>query len=104
MRGAGDHRDLLALELFGPQFGARQALARHEARRQPVIRIAEIQQLARLRRHRDRGDHRLAAILVERRHQRIEAAHLDGAGDLQLLADQPREIDIEAGRMPSGPA
>ena len=57
---------------------------------------------ARLRRDGDRGDHGVAAVVVERVQQRVEAAHLDGAGDLHLLADQPREIDIEAGRIAVG--
>ena len=36
-------------------------------------------------------------LLFKRADQRIEAPHLHGAGDLDLLADQPRQIDIEAG-------
>ena len=77
----------------------RRVAPRHEARRGAVIGIGEIGAAARVRRDRDRGHHRVAAVFVERRHQRVEPAHLHRAGDLQLLADHPREIDVEAGRI-----
>ena len=102
MRGAGDHRDLPAFQRLRPHVVMLASLARHEARRRAVIGIAEIDALAHLRRLGDRGDHRVALVLVERVDQRIEAAHLDGAGDLDLLADQPRQIDVEAGRRAVG--
>ena len=50
-----------------------------------------------------RGDHGVAVIVVQRRDQRIEAPHLHRAGDFDLLADQARQIDIEAGRRAVGP-
>ena len=72
--------------------------ARHEPRRRAVIGIAEIETRAHVRRRRNRGDDGVAIVGVERADQRVEAAHLHRAGDLELLADHPRQIDIEAGR------
>ena len=72
---------------------------RDEARRRTVVRIAEVDPLARLRRHRKRRDHRIGAIFGQRLQQGIEAAQLDRALELQLLADQPRELDVEARRI-----
>ena len=73
--------------------------AGHEARRRAVIRIGEID----LGRMSDvtaiEAIAASALIGVERGHQRFETAHLDGAGDLELLADQPRQIDVEALRI-----
>ena len=103
MRGAGDHRDLLAFELLGPHVvRSRRRGAPRSAAGRAVIRIAEIGELAGLRRDGDRGHHGVAAVVGERRQQRIEPPHLDGAGDFQLLADHPREIDVEAGRIAVG--
>jgi hypothetical protein len=45
-----------------------------------VIGIAEIGAAARFRGGGDRGDHGVAAIVVERIEQRVERARLDGAG------------------------
>ena len=49
--------------------------------------------------HGDRGDRRIGLVRVERAHHGLEAAHLNGAGELELLADQPRQIDVEALRV-----
>ena len=99
MRGAGDHRDLHALEPFRQHVAERAVGARHEARRRAVVGIAEIGAPPRLRGGSDRGDHRVAAILVECIEQRVERPRLDGAADLDLVADAAGEIDIEAGRV-----
>src|SRR4029077_6927450 len=42
MRSAGDHAALPAFEKFGAAFPHHGVTARHEARRRPVIRIAEV--------------------------------------------------------------
>ena len=57
---------------------------------------------AQLRRHRQRGDDGVAAVAGDRIEQRLEPPHLDGAGDLDLVAQQPRQIDIEAGGIAVG--
>ena len=41
-------------------------------------------------------------LVVMRVDQGLEAAHLDGAGDLDLVAQRARQIDIEAGRIAVG--
>jgi len=74
-------------------------VVRHEARHRPVIGIAEVGALARVGRDRDGGDRGVAPVVVERVEQRIEAPHLHRAGDVQLLADRPREVDVEARRI-----
>ncbi len=102
MRGPGDHRDLLALERLGRDVDQHRVAPRHEARGRPVVGIREIDAPARLRRYGERGDHRLGAVLAQRLQQRVEAAHLDRAGDLELLADEPRKLDVEAGRTAVG--
>ena len=103
MRGAGGHRDLLALEQFRPHVVQSEVAAGHEARRRAIIRVAEISKFAGLRRDGNRGHHRIAAVVGERRQQRVEPPHLHCAGDFQLLADHPRQIDVEAGRIAVGP-
>jgi hypothetical protein len=102
MRAAADHRDFFSFQLLRANVGRRHRALGDEPRRHAIIGIGEVHHLARIGGHRDRGDHRLPAILVQRRHQRIEAAHLNRAGDFELLADQSRQIDVEAGRMPVG--
>src|SRR5262249_56054399 len=47
----------------------------------------------------DRCDNRVAAILIKRIHQQVEAARLNRARDLDLIAELPRQIDIEPGRI-----
>ena len=102
VRGACDHADLLALEIFRAHLGYHGVAPRHESRRRPIIRIGEVHPLAQFRRHRQRGDDGVAAVAGERVHQRLEAPHLDRAGDLDLLAQGARQIDIEAGRIAVG--
>ncbi len=75
---------------------------RHEPRRRPVIRIGEIDAGAQLRRHRQRGDDGVAAVAGDRIEQRLEPPHLHRAGNLDLLAEQPGQIDIEAGGIAVG--
>ena len=99
MRGAGNDRDLLAFEPLRQHVGDRRIEPRHETRRRAVIGIGEIGAAAGVRGRRDRGDHGVAAIVVERIKQRIERPRLDGAADLDLLANEPCEIDIETGRI-----
>ena len=99
MRGAGDDGDLLAFEPLRQRILDRRIAPGHETRRRAVIRIGEIDLGAHFRRRRDRGDCRIALVAVERRNERLEAAHLDGAGDLELLAHHARQIDVEALRV-----
>ncbi len=99
MRRAGDDRDLLAGDQFRQHVADRTVGARHKTRRRAVIGIAEIGARARLRRGGDRGDHRVAAIVGERIEQRVERPRLDGARDLDLVADQARQIDVESDRI-----
>jgi hypothetical protein len=54
------------------------------------------------RRHRHGGDDGVAAIAGDRIDQRLEPAHLHGAGNLDLVAQRARQIDIEAGRIAVG--
>ena len=102
MRGAGDDADLLAFEIFGAHLPHHGVAPRHEAGRRAIIGIGEIDLGAHLRRHRQRSDDGIAAVGGERIDQRLEAAHLDGAGDLDLVAQRARQIDIEAGRIAVG--
>ena len=102
VRGAGDHGDLLSLQQLGAQIGGGRVAPDHKTRRHAIIGIGEIEDLSRLRRHRDRGDQRVAAIFRQSRHECIEAAHLDGAGDFQFIADRAREVDVKAGRIAVG--
>ena len=102
MRGAGDGADLLALEIFRANLPHDGIASRHEPRRRPVIRIAEIDAGAQLRRHRQRGDDGVAPVAGDGIEQRLETPHLDRAGDLDLVADHPRQIDIEACRVAVG--
>ena len=102
MRGARDDADLLAFEIFGPDLRHHRVLARGEARRHAVIGIGEVDARAQLRAHRHRGDDGVAPVRGERIDQRLEAAHLHGAGDLDLLAQRAGEIDVEAGRIAVG--
>ncbi|MGY3295100.1 hypothetical protein ACVWWP_008167 [Bradyrhizobium sp. LM3.6] len=102
MRGAGDDADLLALEIFGPDLRHHRVLARGEARRHAVIGIGEVDAGAELRAHRHRGNDGIAPVGSERVHQRLEAAHLHRAGDLDLLTQRAGEIDVEAGRIAVG--
>ena len=88
MRRAGDHRDLLALQPLRQHVADRAVEPRHETRRRAVVGIGEIGALASFGGGRDRGDHGVAAIVVERVEQTAEAPRLDGAVDLDLVADQ----------------
>ena len=99
VRGAGHHRHLLAFELLRQRIVDRGIAARHEAAGGAVVGIGEVDLGAHLGRDRDRGDDAVAAVLVERRQQGLEAAHLDGAGELELLAHHAGEIDVEALRI-----
>src|SRR5262249_23541222 len=45
---------------------------------------------------RDRSDHGVAAIVVERIEQQFESPRLDGAGGLDLIAELAGEVDVEA--------
>ncbi len=97
MRGASDDADLLRLEIFGAQLRQHCLFPRNEARRRAVVGIGEIHALANGRRRRHRRDRRIAAVRRQRIQQRLETAHLDRAGHLDLGAQQPRKIDVEAG-------
>ena len=102
VRGAGDGADFLAFEIFRANLRHHGVAPRHEPRRRPVIGIGEIDAGAQLRRHRQRGDDGIAAVARDRIEQGLEPPHLDGAGDLDLLAKLPRQIDIEAGGIAVG--
>ena len=97
MRGAGDDGDLLAFDEVRQDVADRTVVARHETCRRAVIGIGEVGALARLDGRRDRGDHGIAAVVLERIEQEVEAPRLDRAGGLDLVAQQPRQIDVEAG-------
>src|ERR1043165_5240005 len=103
VRGAGDDRHLLAFDRLRRGIARLGIAARNETCRRAVVRIREVDALACLRRDRERGDDGIRAVLGERLQQRVEAAQLNRALDFQLFADQPRELDIEAGRVSIGP-
>ena len=103
MRGAGRHRDLLALEPLGQRIFYCRIPLRHETRRRAVVGISEIDVGAHRPRRRDGCDGSIPLIAVERRNKRFEAAHLDCAGELELLAQHARQIDVEALRIPVRP-
>jgi hypothetical protein len=104
VRGAAHHGDLLALDRLGHDVAQRYCAAHHEAGGRAIIRIGEVDAQARLGGDRERRDDRVGAVLAERLQQRVEAAQLDRALQLQLLADQPRQLDIEARRIAVRPA
>ena len=103
MRGAGDGTDLLAFEIFGADLRHHRLAPRHETRRRAVIGIGEIDPGAQLRRYRHRRDNGVAAVTGDGVDQRFEPAHLDGAGDLDLVAKRARQIDVEASGIAVGP-
>ena len=94
---------ILAFQPLRPHVVDLDAAPRHEARRGAVIGIAEVDQPPHVGRLGDRRDHRVTAIVVQGADQRIEAALLHGAGNLDFVADQPRQIDVEPAGWPSGP-
>ena len=77
--------------------GQVRILADDETAGRRVIGRGEIRFLARLGGDGERGDGGVAGILVERGDERVPTAALNGAGKLQLLANGPRQIDVEAG-------
>src|SRR5262249_45091351 len=99
VRGAGDDADLLSLEPLRQRILNRRIALGHETRRRAVIGIGEIDPVAYVHGCRDRRDRGIALVAVERRNERLKAAHLNGAGELELLAQHAREIDVEALRV-----
>jgi hypothetical protein len=55
-----------------------------------------------LRCHRQRRDDGIAPVAGNGIQQRLEPAHLDGAADLDLVAELPGQIDIEPGGIAIG--
>ena len=91
-----------APEPLGSHVGDRCIASYHKSRGRTVIRIAEIHALAQRRGRRQRGNHGITVVVAERGNQGIEAAHLNGAIDLEVLANHARDIDVKAGRIAVG--
>ena len=102
VRGAGDHADLLSDKGRGRGVLQRALLAHREARGRLVIGLGEIDLLAQRGGGGERGDQRVALSRLQRIDQRVPAARLDRAADMQFLADRARDLDIETGEFAVG--
>src|SRR5215470_8311704 len=102
MRSAGNDGNLLALNRFRQHVSDRAVDASDEARRRAIIRIGKIGATARGRRDRNRSDDCVAAIVVERIEQQFKSPRLDGAGDLDLVAELAGKVDVEPDRIAIG--
>src|SRR5207249_1059629 len=104
MRGAGDNGDLFALNQLGQHISHRAVDTGDEASRRTVIGIGEIAAPACRRRYGDGCDDGVASIIIECIEQQIESARLNGAGRFDFIAELPRKIDIESGRIAIWPS
>src|SRR4029078_531515 len=95
VRGACDNSDLFSLEGLRADVLDCAVTARNEPGRCAVIWIAEIDTCSHVRSGCNRCNDGIAVVAVERTDQCIEPAHLDRAGDLEFLANHPREIHVE---------
>ena len=103
MRGACNHARALAAQCLGTDVGEREILRRDEAAGRPVIGRGEIDLRSAAGVGGDGRDRGVRGAGFDRAENRVEPARLDRAGDLQLLADGAREIDVEAGQRAVGP-
>ena len=87
---------VLPVSVVGVASASGESLPHDEPRRRLVIGLGEIDARARRGAGGDRGDHRVAFAGFQRIDQRVPAARLDGAADVQLLADRARDFDVEA--------
>ena len=99
MRGLADDPHLASFEALGAHVLDLRVAAGDEAGRGTVVGIGEVDAAPHVARHRQRSDDGIAAVFRQRVDQGIEPAHLHGAVDLQLLADESRQIDVETGRI-----
>src|SRR5690606_39651392 len=72
---------------------------RHEAAGQRQIDRGEVEQRAVLRRQRQSGDQRVALVVVQRPRSLFPGPGLDGAGDLDFVAEAARQVDVEADQL-----
>jgi hypothetical protein len=93
--GAANNSNIFSLQSFRPDIPDRAVAPRDETRRRAVVWIAEVEARAHFRRLGNRSYDGIPVIRIERVYQRIEPPLLHRASNLELFADQSRQIDVE---------
>lgn len=102
MGRARNDADRLAFQAGGRRVERRRFAAHDKARRRTIIGRGEIELVARRRGRGERGGDRVALTFEQRIDDRVPAARLNRAGDLQFLANGARQVDVEAGERTIG--